>query len=266
VAAFPVLAKYFSTGKIKEFSGQIVTAARHIIFWSAPAIIFFIVLRAQIVRVILGAGRFDWAATRLTAACLALFSISVIAQSLVLLLVRAYYAAGRTRLPLIINSICSLSIIALAYGLLEAFHHLAWFRVGLETLLKVNGLAGTEVLVLPLAFSLGVIINLIILWLAFEKNFAPLHQELVEVSLQAIAASLAGGFVAYNALNLFSHFFYLSTFWAVLGQGFFAGLVGLLTWAAILILLRSSELVELLKSLSARVWRTAPIVPEQEGL
>ncbi|MBT4894909.1 oligosaccharide flippase family protein, partial [bacterium] len=99
VAAFPTLAKMFSNGQKKDFLEQVLTASKHIIFWSFPAIVLFIILRAQIVRVILGSGEFDWADTRLTAAALALFAVSIAAQGLVLLFVRGYYAAGNTKKP-----------------------------------------------------------------------------------------------------------------------------------------------------------------------
>jgi putative peptidoglycan lipid II flippase len=87
VAAFPALAKLFTKGEHDEFLKEITTAARHIVFWSLPATVLFVVLRAQVVRTAFGAGQFDWTATRLVAAALALFAISVVAQSLMLLLV-----------------------------------------------------------------------------------------------------------------------------------------------------------------------------------
>jgi len=40
VAAFPTLARFFSSGEKKEFAEHIVVATRHIIFWSIPAIFF----------------------------------------------------------------------------------------------------------------------------------------------------------------------------------------------------------------------------------
>src|SRR3989344_5506806 len=67
LAAFPTLTRLFSGGNVEEFLRQIITSTRHIIFWSIPVSILFIVLRAQIVRTILGAGAFDWSDTRLTA-------------------------------------------------------------------------------------------------------------------------------------------------------------------------------------------------------
>jgi peptidoglycan biosynthesis protein MviN/MurJ (putative lipid II flippase) len=54
LAAFPVLTRLFTSGETKKFVEQMVTSTKHILFWSIPVMILFIVLRAQIVRVILG--------------------------------------------------------------------------------------------------------------------------------------------------------------------------------------------------------------------
>ena len=37
VAAFPILAELYSRHKLKEFRRQLITALRHIIFWTIPA-------------------------------------------------------------------------------------------------------------------------------------------------------------------------------------------------------------------------------------
>jgi hypothetical protein len=62
-AIFPTLSKFFVEKNRKEFLQQMIDSARHIVFWSIPITILFIVLRAQIVRTIYGAGQFDWADT-----------------------------------------------------------------------------------------------------------------------------------------------------------------------------------------------------------
>lgn len=97
IAAFPTLAKYFTGGERDKFLNELLTSAKHIVLWSIPIGALFVVLRAQIVRTVLGAGAFSWDNTRLTAACLAIFAISVVAQSLILLFIRAYYAMGQTK-------------------------------------------------------------------------------------------------------------------------------------------------------------------------
>jgi putative peptidoglycan lipid II flippase len=54
VAAFPTLSRLHARGAAEEFIQYIEAALRHIMFWAIPATVFMIVLRAQIVRVILG--------------------------------------------------------------------------------------------------------------------------------------------------------------------------------------------------------------------
>ena len=75
----------------------------------------FIVLRAQIVRTILGSGSFSWSDTKLTAASLAIFVVSAIAQGLILLFIRGYYASGNTKKPLLINTISAILIIVFSF-------------------------------------------------------------------------------------------------------------------------------------------------------
>ncbi|PIR69120.1 hypothetical protein COU48_00295, partial [Candidatus Nomurabacteria bacterium CG10_big_fil_rev_8_21_14_0_10_03_31_7] len=155
VAAFPTLVKSFNNGVKNEFKNHLKSTARQIVFWSLPVIFLFIVLRAQIVRVILGSGSFSWDNTRLVAASLAIFSVSVLAQGMVALLSRAYYATGDTKRPLTVNLFSSILIVILSYLFLQIFQSIPMFRYFIESLLKVEDIPGTEVLMLPLAYSIG---------------------------------------------------------------------------------------------------------------
>ena len=120
VAAFPILAQLYSRRDLTGFREQLITALKHIIFWTVPALGLLIVLRAQLVRVVLGSGEFDWDDTRLTAAALALFAVSLTAQAVSLLLVRAFYAGSDTRTPFFIS--LASAVLALSAALL--FYHL----------------------------------------------------------------------------------------------------------------------------------------------
>jgi peptidoglycan biosynthesis protein MviN/MurJ (putative lipid II flippase) len=113
------------------------------------------VLRAHIVRVILGAGAFDWAATRLVAAALALFVLSLLAQSVSLLIARAYYAAGNTIKPLILAVIEVAVSVASALALVVVFSTYPFFRSFIEALLRVEDVPGTIVLMLALGLTAG---------------------------------------------------------------------------------------------------------------
>ncbi len=264
VAAFPTLAKAFSLGRLDEFRHSIMTSMRQIIFWSMPVIVLFVVLRAQIVRVILGTGRFTWDDTRLTAAALALFAFSVVAQSLIVLLTRGYYAAGRTKRPLIVNIIFTLSEILFAFGFLMLYDNVPLFAHFLDSLLRVDGIEGTRILMLPLGYACGIIVNAFALWIMFRKDyFSEVKTNIKRVGFESVASSMILGFVTYKALSLLDNVFDINTFWGIFLQGFIAGILGLIAWAGILYLLRSRELTEVASALHKKFWKQAVVVPEQ---
>ena len=266
VAAFPTLARYFSGGKMKEFRDHLRIAGRQIVFWSLPITFLFIVLRAQIVRVILGSGSFSWDNTRLVAASLAIFSISILAQGMIGLLSRTYYAKGETVRPLTINFICSILIIVLAYFFTYAFENFLYFRYFIESLLKVTDIKGTEVLMLPLAYSAGTIINFILHWLFVKKDFMEGESFIAKTFFQSLGASFFIGLVAYMGLNFFSPIFGTTTFWGVFLQGAISGILGIFAGVVVLYFLKNEEARDLLATLKTRFWRAKVIAPSQEEL
>jgi putative peptidoglycan lipid II flippase len=266
VAAFPTLAKMFSNGQKKDFLEQMLTASKHIIFWSFPAIVLFIILRAQIVRVILGSGEFDWADTRLTAAALALFAVSIAAQGLVLLFVRGYYAAGNTKKPLVLNLVSAGLVILFSFGLGKLFAGSPTFQYFIESLLRVEGIEGTSVLMLPLGYSIALILNATAFWVMFQKDFKSFSRSLSRTFFQSLSASIIMGFVSYEFLNVFDDLFNIDTFWGVFSQGLFAGIVGIATGVMMLILLGNKEIGEVWKSLHSKFWRADTVIAEQEEL
>jgi len=257
VAAFPTLARFCSTDNMGEFVKYIGSAARQIIFWSMPIMFLFIVLRAQIVRVILGAGAFSWNDTRLTAAALALFSVSIVGQSLILLFTRGYYAAGNTRKPLVINLVSTFATIALSFGLVSLFRHDPMVRYFFESILRIQDVPHAEIVMLPLAFSVGAIINTFWLWLAFKHDFAVRGQFMLRSFGQSFAGAFFMGYVAYLLLDVFDDVFDISTFSGILGQGLVSGILGILAGVIVLRLLGSQELTSIAASLrSKRLFKT----------
>lgn len=266
VAAFPTLVKSISIGKMEEFKKHLKSAARQIVFWSLPAAFLFIVLRAQIVRVILGSGTFSWDNTRLVAATLAVFSVSILAQGMTALLSRAYYAKGDTKRPLTINFICSLLIIVLAYVFIQIFGHFPMFRYFIESLLKVEDIHGTEVLMLPLAYSTGTVLNFILHWIYVKKDFMSKEDFIFKTFFQSIGASFFIASVAYVSLNILSSILDTTTFLGIFFQGFLSGILGIGAGILVLYLLKSEELFDLVKSFQAKVWKAKIVLPVQEEL
>lgn len=266
VAAFPQLTKLFARGEKTEYRAEIGNAIRHIAFWSFISAVLFIVLRAQIVRVVLGAGRFSWSDTRLTAAALAIFAVSVVAQSLCQLFVRAYYATGKTLTPLLINVFSAGVIIALAFGFERLFDSSLLFQYFLASLWRVDNLAGTAILTLPLAFSCGLIVNASLHWIFFERDFAKLPKNTWRGVWQTLSASLLGGSAAYVALNAAQSFLDNRTFWGIFTQGFLAGLVGLFIFLLILVLMKNEEVREVGRALGSKFWKAKAVAAEQPEL
>jgi len=259
IAAFPTLARHFTSGESDKFLNEIITSARHIIFWSIPISILFIVLRAQIVRTILGAGEFDWANTRLTAAALALFSFSAVAQGLILLFVRGYYAMGNTKKPLIIGTISGALVILLSYLFVNIFESYATFQYFIESLFRVSDIPGTLVLMLPLGYTLAVLINCILLWIYFAKEFVGFTRPLCATLFHSFSASVIMGLVAYLCLNIFDNFLNINTVLGIFTQGFLSGIIGIIAGIIILNLLNNQEIKEIWTTLHHKIWNVKPL-------
>jgi putative peptidoglycan lipid II flippase len=252
-AVFPSLAKYYAEKNRPKFLEQAAMAVRHIIFWSIPISALCIVLRAQIVRTILGAGKFDWSDTRLTAAALALFIISAVGQGLILVFVRAYYAEGNTRRPLIMNVFSACLIVIMAFGLTRLYEYSHLWRYFIETIMKVG--EGASVLMLPLAFTIGVLFNTLLHWIAFEKDFRGFTGMVWRTSIHSLGASVIAGYAAYGLLRPFADIFKTDTILGVFLQGLCAGICGIVIGVIVLSALRNNEIREIWRTLHAKIWK-----------
>ncbi len=266
MAAFATQSKLFASGDIKGFVAETASAARQIIFWSIPATALFIVLRAQIVRTILGSGQFDWTSTRLVAASLGMFAVSIVAQGLVLLFVRAYFASGATKKPLFINVISSGLGIVFAFVLIPLFQSHELFRDFVEALFRVSGVPGTTILMLPLAFTLGSVLNAALHWFYFEKDFGNFSKDVLRTFWHALSAGVFSGAVAYIVLTILGTRLDLDTFKGIFTQGLLAGIAGIIGGLLLLVALKNKELADFTRALHSKFWKEKPIMPGPEEL
>ncbi len=264
LAAFPTLSRHFSQNNMKDFFEQMSVTVRHIIFWSLPIIALFVVLRAQIVRVLLGTGNFDWADTRLTAAALAILALSALSQSLVLLFIRAFYSAGYTRKPFLISIFSTLFLVGVSYLSVKIFY--IWPALGffVSSLLKVEDLTGTVVLMLPLGFSIGTIVSSIVYWVAFERVFGNFGKETYHTLFVSLSTAVFVGLGSYLGLSMFARVFDLNTLIGIFGQGLMAGFIGMGFGMFVLWLLKSVEFKELWQALHAKLGKVEAVAENQE--
>ena len=260
IAAFPLLVKLFQNKEKTKFAEHIIISAQKIIFWSMPMMVLLMVLRAQVVRVILGAHSFSWNDTRIAAACVALFVVGLVAQSLVYLLVRGYYAIGNTKTPLLWNFMGEIATVIFAIIFVWSFRHTFWFGNMISVILRLKGVTGLEILALPLAFSLGNILNFFTLWYMFIRDFPEAKTSpLIRTAIQSLIASIALGFASYFSLQLLALVLDQSTFWGIFAQGAIAGAVGAIVAAIVLLVLKNKDIQDFRDTLKRKFWKVGVV-------
>lgn len=244
LAVFPVLSIAAAKNDIEEFIKNLSATVRQILFLIIPLSTILMLLRAQIVRVILGRGKFDWTATMNTADALALFALSLFAQALIPVIARAFYALADTKTPFIIGVISEVvSVVSALF------------------LMKPLGVAG-----LALAFSVGSILNFIILSIVLRKILKRIDGQRIlssffKIIIATIPTALTIQFSKYPLAKIFDQTHTPGIF----GQGLVAGLAGLVIYLLICYLLRVPEMLQLKESF-ARRWLKTKNLPTAEAI
>lgn len=239
VAAFPALSQASALERRDEFTAILSAGARHVILWSIVALGLIAVLRAHIVRVILGTGAFDWDATRLTAALFVVLAVGLAADALELLFSRALYAARQSWRPLLYQIAAGIFKIGLALALLSL--PAPYLLTPLETFLKVSNVPGTPVLLLALASAAGQIFLVILSLVALRRVAPGIARGLIEPIREGCLAAIAAGAAAYVTLKFGGDIAPLTTLAAVFTEGMIAGAVGLAAAALVLYFIGNKE-------------------------
>lgn len=206
LAYFPIFSEAWVKQDIPRLIASFSQAMRRLLVIAIPASVFMILLRAHIVRLVLGAGQFDWTATILTARTLSLFVISLFAQCLIPLIARVFYSLQDTKTPV------GISIFSLAINILLAF-----------PLSAKMGIAG-----LALSFSLASLFNVAGLWLCLHHRLGNLDDQTIFRSTLIICLlSIIAGWSLYAMLYLVGPAVDTHTVVGLLLQAGAAGTVGL---------------------------------------
>lgn len=218
IAAFPTLsAVAFNEKKLVENFSNVF---RQIMFFIIPAMVLFLTLRAQIVRVVLGAGNFDWNDTMLTFETLRFFAISLFAQASLPLLARVFYARHNSKTPFMVGIFSAITNVFLA---------LYFVRKG-------------DVSSLALSFSIASMVNFVILWLMLRREVGALDEKRIFMSILKLGISgVFAGWTIQSAKILIAGYVNMEKLWGVFMQGFISGIIGLLVFVAFCSLLRSEE-------------------------
>ncbi len=250
-AIFPAMSLAYSKDNKKDFEKKFSSAFLQIIFFTVPISILIFILRAQIVRVILGTGKFGWLDTRLTAACLGIFAFGLCFQGLIFILSKTFYAAHNTKIPALISLGTVVLNIAMSLGFVWMLNANGMFFALVQFLLRLQGIDNIGVLGLPIAFSITGITEALLLLFFLYKKFKLFRFKEMAVSLNKILLSgiltAAVAFLArqvvisYNLVNL-------QTFLGVFLQLVFAGAAGLACYIGMAFILQSPELTTIKNS------------------
>ena len=248
-AAFPVMAEQMGGKRYDEFRTTLTVALRHIIFWSSVITVLAIVLRAHIVRVLYGTGAFDWNDTRLTAAIFAVLVIGLLAQGIILIAARAFYAAERSVNPLMIQIAGLLVSVASAYGMLKLAWAVPMVQYFFEAMLRVTDVSGSGILFIALGASLGQLVMAAVA-LGTLRSVAPgIASSLARPLFEGLGAAIVGGAAAYVTLAFMGTLAPLTSLPVVVAEGLTAGIVGLAVSGTILAFLENQEYRNLVASL-----------------
>lgn len=271
VAALPVLSTLAAGKKMDDFVATISTTFRQILFFTVPISILLYVLRAQVVRVILGSGQFSWVDTRLTAAVLALFALSLFAQGSLPLIIRGFYALHNTKTPFFIGLLVMLINLGSLFFFAWVFSFDNWFSFFTVAILKVPDLwhaTDLRILSMPLAVSFSSVVNLFVLMLALRQKIGRLDgRKILDSSFRIIFSSLGAGLFTYSFLQLLDMFLITETFLGLLFQGLMAGSIGLIGYWLLGYLLNMEEMSIFISSMQRKLFRNIKVIEDtsQEG-
>ncbi|MBI4438074.1 murein biosynthesis integral membrane protein MurJ [Candidatus Uhrbacteria bacterium] len=246
IAVFPALSEKMEQHEPDAFVQVLLSTIRQVVYLMAPMTILFLILRAQVVRVVVGAGEFDWDATIAAADTLAFFALTFIPQALIYLFARSFFALRDTTTPLVTGAVAALIGVLVALLLREPF-----------------GVAS-----LGIGFAVSALVQAGLLWMLLRSRVGTLRESTILTFLYKVsAASLAGALTMQTVKPAVVALISLETFWGVLLQGLIAGSLGLAAYVLIGGMLRIEEQQQFFASLRRSVFRrsqpseTAPSNP-----
>lgn len=221
VAAFPVFSKAAAEKDTAKFVGHFSVNFRRILFLILPTSVLFLMLRAQLVRVLYGTGAFGWEETFLTSQAVAFFSLSLFAQALIPMLARSFYAFQDTKTPVVIGIGTMVVNVALGVFFASAF-----------------GILG-----LVFAFSVAAILQMLALLVLLRMRLGDLDDaRLLASTLKIVIASTGMGLAIWAMKWFVAEGVNMETFLGVFLQGAVAGTAGIVFYLIFALLLRAEEM------------------------
>ena len=158
VVAFPSLVEFVARKQFNKATEATIFALRQTMFFIMPIMVFMLFFANTIMEVLFGGKRLTPLEIATSANVLRLFTVSFIAQGFVYILVKAFFALKDTKTPVVLNTCAIIGKVLLALFAI-------WV---VKTIYPLPDEIG--VLILPFTFSLGQIVNAILLIIFLKKK------------------------------------------------------------------------------------------------
>jgi len=246
-AAFPILSRHFANNAKEKFLKSFSTIFSQILFLIIPLSFLTFLLRAQIVRLILGtfifgAGLFDWWDTRLTAASLGIFSLALFANCLIPFLAKVFYSFHDTKTPVKIAVFSVVLNIILCYFFVGFLNSPSFLQGKIVSFLKLKGIQSVSVLGLPLALSISSICQFFLLVSFLKRKTKILDFRRIYLSfLKILVSAILMAILVYLTLQISSLFLATNKVSGIFLQAFFAIVVGIFSYGLLSYFLKLKE-------------------------
>lgn len=173
ITSFSLFTRFASEKNWDQFNFELRKSVRITLYLLLPSIVGMYLMRNQIIALVLQGGNFGQEAAQMTSNVLALLLLALVAQGLIPIFARAFFALKNTKLPLVV------SLIAMVVNLIGSFYFAPKFGV--------NGLA--------LANVIGMWVNLVLLY-SFLSKKSPQILSISFVGKIFFASTLMGVLIA----------------------------------------------------------------------
>jgi putative peptidoglycan lipid II flippase len=181
IVIFPSLSHEAAVGRTANYLELVARSIRILLFVMLPIAALGMACSVLVIDLLLGYGRFDAAAVRLTAATLVLFLIGLAAHATINVLARAFYARQDTRTPVIAGVLAVVINTTLGAALVGRF--------GLPAL--------------GLAIAIGAWAEAILLLVVFRRRHAGFDMAgILGVGIRSLVAAAAAAFVAWLTVQV----------------------------------------------------------------
>jgi putative peptidoglycan lipid II flippase len=246
VAVFPALALAYSKGDRKDLVEKFSSVFRQVLFMIVPLSAISFILRAHLVRIAFGTGKFDWSATKLTAACFGVFMFGIFAQGLIYLLAQSFYSLRNTKVPAIVSIISIASTAVFSLFFIWAMSFANFFSTGLLYFLKIDGMQNSAVIALPLAISLDAIMQVFLLIYFFKRMVNDFRsKEIFSSLIRVLSATFFATIFTYFIRQFLGGYLGGATFWVMFFQTAAAAGLGFAVFLLMAYIFGSAEVLHL---------------------